>query len=99
MNDEIIEAMKALAPLNWDKAKELATKFDVKPRAIVASAIRQGLEYERKKRVSKGGEPVLRKPELVQKIAECLNLSADNLGGLDKASKSALQVIVDILEK
>lgn len=98
MNEEILEAMRNNAPLNWTKCNEIAEQFGIKPRAVVASATRQGIEYERKKRVSKSGALVLRKTDLVEKIAEGLNLSTDNLGGLDKASKSALQVIVDALE-
>jgi hypothetical protein len=98
MKNEILEVMKENAPLNWTKAQEIAEKFNVKPRAIVASATRNGIEYERKKRVSKSGAPVLRKTDLVPLIEKGLGFMEGDLAGLEKASKDVLQKMVDSLE-
>lgn len=90
---ELRDEMVAAQPLDFEKAKELAAKHDVKARSIVASATRQGLEYRRKERVSKAGKKVVSKADLVAKIAEKHGVTVEDLEGLDKASKSALEVL------
>lgn len=84
------EALEAAAPLNFEKAQELAEEFDEKPRAVIAAAIRYGVEYQRKGRTTKNGDPVVRKEELVARIAEANGLQVEQLAGLEKANKAAL---------
>ena len=61
-----------------------------KARSIVAKINRMGLPYERKVAVSKSGEPVEDKADIVARIAVKV---AGNLDGLDKAPKAALVAI------
>lgn len=95
MKNEIIETMRAEAPLNWGKAQEIAEKFGIKPRAVVASATRNGIEYEKKKRVSKSGAPIVRKTDLVAKLE---NLTGEKLEGLEKSSKEPLEAVLNYIE-
>jgi hypothetical protein len=95
MKNEIIETMRAEAPLNWSKAQEIAEKFDIKPRAVVASATRNGIEYEKKKRVSKSGAPIVRKTDLVAKLE---SLTGEKLEGLEKSSKEPLETMLNYIE-
>ena len=95
MKEEIIETMRAEAPLNWSKAQEIAKKYDIKPRAVVASATRNGIEYEKKKRVSKSGAPIVRKSDLVAKLE---GLIGEKLEGLEKSSKEPLEIVLNYLE-
>lgn len=89
----------AEAPLNYDKAQALAALPAMntadgsprKARSIVAKAIRMGVTYERQVRVTKTGEAVVRKDELVAQIAESAGLAVESLAGLEKSPKGALQ--------
>jgi hypothetical protein len=90
-DDAVFAAMQAAAPLNMDKATELAEQFGEKPRAIVAAAIRAGIPYERKARMAKNGAPVASKEDLVAQISE--KVGAD-LSGLEKATKEALRTLL-----
>lgn len=81
-------------PLNLETAKALADEFGGGKtyRSVVAKIGRMGLPYAKKVAVSKNGEPVVRKENLVAEIARFVPGSLD---GLEKASKPALVNIRD----
>jgi hypothetical protein len=93
------------APLNIAKANELAampTMFDNdgnqrKAASIVAKIARLGLAYERKQPVTKTGEPVVKKTELVARIAELAGVNAATLDGMEKSPKDSLAALVEAL--
>jgi L-asparaginase II len=93
IKDEVIARMKALAPLNFEKAAQIGLEFDLKQRSIVAGAKRNGIEYVNKVRVSKTGEPVVTKEDLVKEIAKGLGVDVKVLDGLEKATKTALVAV------
>ena len=93
-SDEIIAELNANAPLDFDKVSVIAEKHGEKPKALVACATRNGIEYKRKARVSKSGNPVASKADLVAVIASNLSVDVADLDGLDKATKNVLEVIV-----
>jgi hypothetical protein len=93
MENAVLEAMKANAPLNFESATEIADRFGLKARSVVASAIRNGIAYTKKAKVSKVGLPVIDKAELVESIASKIGVAVAALDGLDKASKSALMIL------
>ena len=93
LDAKVLEAMKSNAPLNYEKATEIAERFDLKARSVVASAIRNGIEYTKKAKVNKAGLPVTSKEDLVETIAEKLGVGIEALDGLTKASKTSLEVI------
>ena len=93
METTVLEAMKAAAPLNFESATAIADRFGLKARSVVASAIRNGIAYNKKAKVNKVGLPVIDKGELVERIAENLTVSVEALEGLEKASKSALEAL------
>lgn len=95
---EIFEALEAAAPLDFEKVTAIAEKFGEKPKALVAAVGRAGIEYKRKARVSKSGEPVVTKEALVATITETLGLEAGELEGLEKATKSVLTKIATAIE-
>ncbi len=92
--EEVVSAMEDSAPLNWEKAKEIADRFGLKPKGVVSSAIRNGIEYKKKERVSKSGAKVTSKTELVASIAEKIGVEADSLDGLEKSTKTALETVL-----
>lgn len=93
METTVLEAMKANAPLNFESATAIAERFGLKARSVVASAIRNGIPYTKKAKVSKVGLPVIDKSELVESIANKIGVAVTALDGLEKASKSALMVL------
>lgn len=84
-----IREAAASGPLNLDTAKALAAEFGGGKtyRSVVAKIGRMELPYVKKVAVSKTGEPVVRKENLVSEIAQFV---PGSLEGLEKASKPAL---------
>ena len=91
---EMEQAIKEASPLNIAKAKELANKLDRKPRSVIAKAISMGLPYNAAKPERKDGTPVVRKAELVSAIEESLSAGKGSLVGLEKATRSALDMLL-----
>jgi hypothetical protein len=98
METAVLDAMKAASPLDFDKATAIADRFGLKARSVVASAIRNGIAYNKKAKVNKAGLPVEAKDDLVERIAENLQLDLSALEGLDKASKSALVAVATVTD-
>ena len=88
------QAIRDAAPLNQAKSRELAAQFGKTERSVTAKAVRMGVAYERKQPATKSGAPVERKEAIVAQIA---SLVSGNLDGLEKAPKTALQVLRDAL--
>ena len=91
---EMEQAITEASPLNIAKAKDLANKLGRKPRSVIAKAISMGLPYDAAKPVRKDGSPVVRKAELVSAIEESLSSDAGSLVGLEKATRSALDMLL-----
>jgi len=99
ITDEIVEAMIGCAPLDHFKAIRIAEAFDVKPKAVIASATRRGIEYITKPRVSKTGAPIVTKEDLVGKTEVSLGFGKGELAGLEKATKDVLSKVVARLDE
>ncbi|NDD83911.1 hypothetical protein EBZ38_06500 [bacterium] len=68
---------------------------EISARGVVAKARTMGLPYRKAEKVTKSGEPVLRKEELVLAIERSLNLQG--LQSLAKADKQALRTLAAAL--
>ena len=91
---EMEQAITEASPLNIAKAKDLANKLGRKPRSVIAKAISMGLPYNAAKPARKDGTPVVRKAELVSAIEKSLSSDAGSLVGLEKATRSALDMLL-----
>lgn len=89
-----IRERAAEGSLNQTVATELATEFGKTPRSVIAKITRMELPYARKQPVTKTGEPVESKLDIVAQIAM---LVEGNVEGLEKASKGALQRVRNAL--
>ena len=78
------------APHNLATATDLATEMGKTPRSLIAKMVRMGVTYATKQPVTKSGEPVVSKTDLVASIASVVT---GNLEGLEKAPKAALQAL------
>jgi len=93
ITEVVVARMVELSPLDMGKAEAIAEEFGVKARAVIASAVRRGIPYVKKARVSKAGVAVVSKADLVARIAERAGVNVADLDGLDKASKSSLEIL------
>lgn len=91
---EMEQAIRAASPLNIAKARGLATELGKKPRSVIAKAISMGLVYEAAKPARKNGTPVVRKADLVSAIEKALSSGDGSLAGLEKATASALDMLL-----
>jgi hypothetical protein len=81
--ETMIATMRKVAPLNLDKAKDLASGFGVSHRSVISKAKSLGLEYVKaspKARAAKG----ITKAELTDAIRQAVALP-DRSGDLTKA--------------
>ena len=91
------QALRDASPMDAAKAKAFAAKWDMKPRSVTAKAVSMpDVEYTRKAPVSKTGDPVERKADIVNDIAAYVD--AHDIESLVKASKSALVGIREALQ-
>ena len=95
------EAMteKMIAKYNANPTRDtvdmLAEELGKNARSIIAKLSREGV-YKAVPRVTKSGEPVVRKAELLVKIQEALGVE---LPSLVKASKADLQRLIDTISQ
>ena len=93
---EVIAEMEKRAPLNFDICGEIGAKFNLPQRGVVASAKRNGIDYDNKVRVSKTGDKIASKADLVKEILENLDIAYldGSIGeGGAKATKGFLEVL------
>ena len=95
-----LAAEAAKGPLNLERLTALApdplfSKAGITARGLVGKAPTMGLPYAKVERVSKSGEPVVRKDELVDMLEKATGLTG--LDSLAKAEKPALRKLVDYL--
>ena len=79
--------------LSGMSVEDLANNFGKTTRSIVAKLSREGV-YKAKERTTKTGEKVISKEAFVELIADKLECTADDLGGLEKANKTTLERIL-----
>lgn len=91
--DEQVKIMRDAAPLNYEKAQELAEQFGKKPKSIIAKAKREQIEY-----LAKAPEPkrpkAMTKAQIVALVSERTGLK---LLGLEKAPVPTLSEIAGAL--
>ena len=94
---EMVEAIKAAAPLDLEICEQLASeplfaKAGITARGIAAKARSLQVEYVKQERVTKTGEAIATKDALVAEIEKATQVSG--LKSLAKAEKKALQVLL-----
>lgn len=63
-------------------------------KSVIAKINRMGIPYERKQSTTKDGRPVVKKSDLVGRIAAAAGVQASKLDGADKSPKLALETIL-----
>ena len=93
--DEMVASMTAkyVANPTRDTVESLANEFGKSVRSVIAKLSREGV-YVAQPKVTKSGEPVVRKAELVAQLEAHFEVAIPTLV---KASKADLQKLVDTL--
>ena len=80
---------------NRETVEAIAKSLGKNTRSVIAKLSREGV-YKAQPRVTKSGEPIVRKAELVAQIQETLGTE---LPSLVKASKADLQRLIDTISQ
>jgi hypothetical protein len=91
MTDKMVETYSANP--TKETVAELAKELGKNTRSVIAKLSREGV-YQAQPRVTKSGEPIVRKAELVAQVQETLGIE---LPSLVKASKADLQRLIDTI--
>ena len=94
-SDEAVSEMHSLYEANptRETVEQLAQQFGKSVRSVIAKLSREGI-YVAQPRVTKSGEPVVRKSELVAQIEDHFGIEVPTLV---KASKTDLQTIIQTM--
>ena len=94
-SDEMVAEMHSLYEANptRETVEILAEKFGKSVRSVIAKLSREGI-YVSQPRVTKTGEPVVRKSELVAQIEDHFEIEVPTLV---KASKTDLQTLISMI--
>jgi len=87
--DQMVEIIKAQQPLDLAKAKALGLEFNKGYRSIIAKAKKEGFEYISKPAPAKKKAQPL-KIDIIMAIASALDVTANDLIGLEKATGQGL---------
>jgi len=86
---EMVATISAQQPLNLAKAKALAIQLDKGYRSIIAKAKKEGMEYiALPAKAKKKAAPL--KIDIILAIASALDVTVDDLAGLEKATGQGL---------
>ena len=80
-----------------DITKKLAIKYDVSERSIIAKLSSMDV-YRKKPYLNKRGELPQKKSELIERLAEALDVNLELLESLEKANKNVLLLLLKSLE-
>lgn len=91
--EAMVAEMLAIGSFNYESAKEFAEANKLKVRSVIAKAKSLGLEYAPKPVVTKTGEPVERKSEIVAEIAAAVGVEAEKIASMAKMTKLELNAL------
>jgi Zn-dependent peptidase ImmA (M78 family) len=87
LTDKIVEQYKS-----GQTAKEIAEGLGVADRSIIAKLSSLGV-YQKKTYVNKRGEVPVKKYEMIERLAELLEVPSDQLESLEKVNKNVLKLL------
>ena len=87
LTDTIVEQYKS-----GQSAKQIAEGLGVADRSIIAKLSSLGV-YQKKTYVNKRGEVPVKKYEMIERLAELLQVPSDQLESLEKVNKNVLKLL------
>lgn len=96
-SEDMIATMTERYTANPNRATvdALAQEFDKTARSVISKLSTLGI-YQKAERVTKRGEPIIKKEVYIAQIQEALGIE---LASFDKMTKSDLQDLADMLQK
>tara|TARA_Y100000996_G_scaffold366503_1_gene311824 strand:- start:37 stop:351 length:315 start_codon:yes stop_codon:yes gene_type:complete len=96
--EEQVEHMKSvyIAFPERETVEKLAQEFDKSVKSIIGKLSREGV-YKKTEYLTKTGEKPRTKQEIVENLADKLDLDIKALAGLEKAPKTALRNLEDTI--
>ena len=91
---EMLAVIAGYDAFNKATATEIADKIGKSPRSVIAKIKSLGLPYSVQRPVRKDGSAISRKADTVAAIAKALDMELDDLDGLAKAPRSALEALL-----
>ena len=88
---EMVDTLRASAPLDFDKAQALAKTLDRNVRSVIAKAKREGIEYISKPAPAKK-KAAPSKADMVAAICDALDMT--DCVGLEKSTAAALNKLL-----
>ena len=87
---DMVAVIQSYDSFNADVAQDIADQIGKSRRSVIAKIKSLGLPYAIKRPTRKDGSPVSRKADTVAAIAKALDMPVDDLDGLAKAPRLAL---------
>ena len=81
-----------------DTVEYLAEELGKNTRSVIAKLSREGV-YVTQPRVTKRGEPIVKKSELVAEVSTILGVDQEQIATLEKATKADLQNLINRLSE
>ena len=81
-----------------DTVDVIAEELGKNARSVIAKLSREGV-YVTQPRVTKRGEPIIKKAELVSEVATILGFDEESIATLEKATKADLQNLINRLSQ
>lgn len=93
-SDAQMNTLRAAGPLDNESAQRFADEFGASVHSVRAVAVRnEDIGYTRKPKVSKSGEAVETKADIVAEIATLCGVDAERLESLENATKDNLKIV------
>ena len=91
--EKMVAELNARPVWHYAEAVAYAEANALKPRSVIAKVKSLGLSYVPKPVVTKAGEPIERKAEIVAEIAAALNVNAESIKSMAKMAKNELNAL------
>ena len=96
--ENMVAELNRIGAFNFASASDFATKHGLSPRSVISKVKSLGIPYTPREVVRKNSDTV-RKSDMVREIARLLGISEDNIAGLAKADKAALNNLGVVIQK
>ena len=91
--EKMVGDLQAVGAFNYEAAVKFADLNGLKVRSVIAKVKSLGLDYTPKERVTKSGEPIVRKEQIINDVENLLGVEKGSLVGLQKSTKEALNLL------
>ena len=96
--ENMVAELNSIGAFNFASASDFASKHGLSPRSVISKVKSLGIPYTPRE-VARKNPDAVRKSDMVREIARLLGISEDNIAGLAKADKAALNNLGVVIQK